>query len=255
MTGNVLEVRGLYKNFGKKNVLSDVNFTVSEGEILGYLGPNGAGKTTTVRIILNALEKNSGEIIFRGKKTGKSDVMFRKHIGYMPENNTPLEFVNALEYLDFLTGIYGIARPKRKEKIEDMLKIFNLFNERKKLIRDYSKGMKQKLLFIGAVIHNPALLILDEPFTGIEPQTAIMMRDLIHKLRDEGTAVIFSSHILEIVEKLADRVILINEGTVVGEGIVKELMSSGGLEEFFKSLTNSGNQDENILKIIQTIKS
>lgn len=255
MTENILEVKGLFKKFGKKEVLNNVNFSVQKGEILGFLGPNGAGKTTTIRIMLNALNSNSGNIVFEGNTVKRNEVAYRSNIGYMPENNTPLEFVNAVEYLEFLSGVYGIEKSKRKAKIDELLQIFKLYDERKKLIRDYSKGMKQKILFIGAVFHNPSLLILDEPFTGIEPSTAIMMRDLIHKLKDSGTAIIFSSHILEIVEKLADRVILIDNGEIIGEGIVRELKDRGGLEEFFTVLTKSGNSDENIRRITETIKS
>ncbi len=250
----ILIIRNLKKKFGKKQVLNGVNFEIKKGEIVGYLGPNGSGKTTTLRIIMNGIEKDEGEIIFRNNTIRKDDVYYKKYIGYMPENATPFDFLNAYEYLEFLCKIYDIDKNKINEKIEEMLKVFGLNKDRKKIIRNYSKGMKQKLLFIGSIIHNPELLILDEPFSGIEPQTAMLMKNLIIEMKKQGTAIIFSSHILEIVEKLADRVILLHKGKNVGEGMVSDLRQKGGLEEFFTFLTDNNEIDEETIKIINTIK-
>ena len=241
------------KSFGNKEVLKGVYLHVGKGEVLGYLGPNGAGKTTTIRIILNAVKHNEGNVIFNGVSINAQDISFRSRIGYMPENSTPFGFLNAAEYLTFIGKVYSIKAELLRERINELLNIFGLYNDRKRQINTYSKGMKQKLLFISSIIHNPVLLILDEPFAGIEPNTAMLMRKIIIEMKKKGTGIIFSSHVLEIVEKLADRVVLINDGIVVGEGMVDELRDEGGLEQFFNQLTSSGNMDTNTQRIIETI--
>lgn len=250
---NILSLKGINKSFGRKQVLKGIDLTVNQGEIIGYLGPNGAGKTTTIRIILNAIKYDSGEILFQGLNVGNRDIAFRKYIGYMPENSTPFGFLNAVEYLTFIGKVYEIRNSVLKERIGEFLSIFNLEGERNKLLKNYSKGMKQKILFISSIIHNPPLLILDEPFTGIEPNTAMLMRNIILEMKKKGTGIVFSSHVLEIVEKLADRVVLINGGIVMGQGMMDELKDEGGLETFFSRLTSSGNMDSNTQRIIETI--
>jgi len=250
---SVLNLKDIRKSFGKKEVLRGIDLSVSQGEILGYLGPNGAGKTTTIRVIMNAIKRNSGTVDLLGDKISKDDIKFRKKIGYMPENNTPFGFLNAEEYLSFIGRVFEINEDALKERIDEFISIFNLNEDRKRLIKDYSKGMKQKILFIASIIHNPKLLILDEPFTGIEPNTAMLMRNIIIEMKKKGAGIIFSSHVLEIVEKLADRVVLINEGVIVGEGLVSELKDKGGLEQFFNYLTSSENINDNTKHIIETI--
>lgn len=258
MTGSdmdkILEVRDLRKKFSRGFMLENISFSIGRGEIVGYLGPNGAGKTTTIKLIMNALSRDSGEILILGEPFSSKDTDFRRHIGYMPENGTPFEFLTAKEYLQFICGVYGIQKKKADSKIAELLGVFGL-TEEKKQIRAYSKGMKQKLLFLSSIIHNPELLILDEPFNAIEPQTAMLMKNLIQRMKTDGKAVIFSSHVLEIVEKLADRVILLNKGSLVGEGFVSSLKSRGGLDGFFRELIDTSSIDENTLKIIETIKS
>jgi len=250
----IIELKNVSKNFGKGFFLDNISFSIGRGEIVGYLGPNGAGKTTTIKLLMNAIKKDSGSIYFKDKSIEKDETLFRKHIGYMPENGTPFEFLTAREYLEFVSGAYGIDKKKIRGKIDELLSIFSL-TEEKKSVRTFSKGMKQKLLFLSAIIHNPDLLILDEPFNAIEPQTAMLMKNLICEMKQDGKAVIFSSHVLEIVEKLADKVILLNNGKIVGEGFVSSLKSRGGLDGFFRELIDSSNIDENTVKIIQTIKS
>lgn len=250
---SVLNLKDIRKSFGKKEVLRGIDLSVNQGEILGYLGPNGAGKTTTIRVIMNAIKRNSGTVELLGEKISKDDIEFRKKIGYMPENNTPFGFLNAEEYLSFIGRVFEINEDALEERIDEFISIFNLNEDRKRLIKDYSKGMKQKILFIASIIHNPKLLILDEPFTGIEPNTAMLMRNIIIEMKKKGAGIIFSSHVLEIVEKLADRVLLINEGVIVGEGLVSELKDKGGLEQFFNYLTSSEDINDNTKHIIETI--
>lgn len=249
----ILKLNKVSKSFGNFN-LKEISLEIKEKEIVAFLGPNGAGKTTLIKLIMNGLKKEKGEIIFLGESIKQNDVNYRKYIGYMPETGTPYEFLSAREYLEFLMGVYGIKRSKMNEKIKEVLSIFNLKDD-KKHIQTYSKGMKQKVLFLGAIIHNPKLLILDEPFNAIEPQTAMLMKNVLHQLKKGGSCIIFSSHILEIVEKLADKVILINNGEKVGEGSISSIKESGGLEEFFKNLTKTYHLDENTEKIIDVIKS
>ena len=249
----ILKLNKVSKSF-ENFKLKEISLEIKEKEIVAFLGPNGAGKTTLIKLIMNGLKKEKGEIIFLGESIKQNDVNYRKYIGYMPETGTPYEFLSAREYLEFLMGVYGIKRSKMNEKIKEVLSIFNLKDD-KKHIQTYSKGMKQKVLFLGAIIHNPKLLILDEPFNAIEPQTAMLMKNVLHQLKKGGSCIIFSSHILEIVEKLADKVILINNGEKVGEGSISSIKESGGLEEFFKNLTKTYHLDENTEKIIDVIKS
>ncbi|MEO0289463.1 MAG: ABC transporter ATP-binding protein [candidate division WOR-3 bacterium] len=246
----VLSVKNLKKVYGKF-LLDNLSFDIFEKQMVGFLGPNGSGKTTTIKLIMNSIPKDGGEIIFDGKKIEKDDVVFRKNIGYMPESGTPYEFLTGKEYIDFILGLFKVK--KDQKKIDELFKIFNLKDEKKK-IGKYSKGMKQKLLFISAIIHNPKLLILDEPFNAIEPQTAFLMKNILNNLKSDGTSILFSTHILEIVEKLSDKVILMNDGKKVGEGEIEQIKRSGGVEQFFNSLIVSSENDDNLKKIIEIIK-
>jgi len=248
----ILRLVNVNKSFGSFK-LKNISLDIKSGEIVAFLGPNGAGKTTTIKLIMNSLKRDNGEIEFLGELIGANDVSFRRSIGYMPESGTPYEFLTAREYLEFLLGVYGSDKGGRREKITEVLGIFNLKDD-KKHIRTYSKGMKQKVLFLGAIIHNPKLLILDEPFNAIEPQTAMLMKSILHEMKQNGAGIIFSSHILEIVEKLADRVILINNGEKVGDGTTSSIKERGGLEEFFRNLTNAYQIDENTEKILDVIR-
>lgn len=249
----LLRLKNVKKSFGRKNVLNGIDLEVKGGEILGYLGPNGAGKTTTIRVILNAIKHESGSMNFKGNDILPREVEYRKYIGYMPENSTPFGFLNAEEYLTFIGKVYRIDNDALKNRISEFLNIFNLEKDKKRPLKNYSKGMKQKILFISSIIHNPPLLILDEPFAGIEPNTAMLMRNIIIEMKKKGTGIIFSSHVLEIVEKLADRIVLINKGIVVGEGMMNDLKQQGGLETFFSRLTSIENLDNNTMRIIETI--
>jgi ABC-2 type transport system ATP-binding protein len=246
----LLIVKNLKKVYGKF-FLDNVSFDIYEKEMVGFLGPNGSGKTTTIKLIMNSVQKDGGEIIFDGKKIEKDDVEFRRNIGYMPESGTPYEFLTGREYIDFILGVFKVK--KDEKKIDELFKIFNLKEEKKK-IGKYSKGMKQKLLFISAIIHNPKLLILDEPFNAVEPQTAFLMKNILNSLKSEGTSILFSTHTLEIVEKLSDKVILLNDGKKVGEGEIQQIKQEGGIEEFFNRLVVSSENDENLKKIIEIIK-
>lgn len=246
----LLSVKNLKKSYGKF-LLDNLSFEIYEKEMVGFLGPNGSGKTTTIKLIMNSIQKDGGEIIFDGKKIEKDDFTFRSYIGYMPESGTPYEFLTGREYINFILGVFKVK--KDEKKLDELFRIFNLKEEKKK-IGKYSKGMKQKLLFISAIIHNPKLLILDEPFNAVEPQTAFLMKNILNTLKKDGVSILFSSHTLEIVEKLSDRVILLNDGKKVAEGEIDKIKRDGGVEEFFKRVIISSEDDDNIKKIVEIIK-
>lgn len=246
----LLSVKNLKKSYGKF-LLNNLSFEIYEKEMVGFLGPNGSGKTTTIKLIMNSIPKDGGEIIFDGKKIEKDDFTFRSYIGYMPESGTPYEFLTGREYINFILGVFKVK--KDEKKLDELFRIFNLKEEKKK-IGKYSKGMKQKLLFISAIIHNPKLLILDEPFNAVEPQTAFLMKNILNTLKKDGVSILFSSHTLEIVEKLSDRVILLNDGKKVAEGEIDKIKRDGGVEEFFKRVIISSEDDDNIKKIVEIIK-
>lgn len=246
----ILNVKNLRKNY-EKFLLNDLTFQIFEKEIVGFLGPNGSGKTTTIKLLINSIPRDGGEVFFLGEKIKKSNIEFRRYIGYMPETGTPYEFLTAKEYLEFMMDVYKIK--KDHKKIDELLNIFEL-KDVKKRIKNFSKGMKQKLLFISSIIHDPKLLILDEPFNSVDPQTVYLMKKILLGLKNEKTSIIFSSHILEIVEKLSDRIILLNNGIKVYEGEMNKIKKEGSVEELFNRLSSSNDADENLKKVIEIIK-
>ncbi len=219
-----IETRNISKLFGKQRALDDVNLSVVQGELVGFLGPNGAGKSTMMKIITGYLPADSGEVFINGEKISAEALEYKKDIGYLPEHNPLYPDLYIKEYLEFSAGFYGLKKPKKQ--LAKMIELTGLGDEQHKKIRSLSKGYRQRVGLAQALIHDPSILILDEPTTGLDPNQLEEIRKLIRQISREKT-VILSSHIMQEVEAVCNRVIIINKGKIVADGDIAEVRSSG----------------------------
>jgi ABC-2 type transport system ATP-binding protein len=219
----MLEIRGLTKLFNGFPAVDNVSFVARAGEVTGYLGPNGSGKSTTVKIITGLLEPTAGDIYWHGRKTSHDIESFKARLGYVPEEPYLYLHLTGLEYLEMVALLREIPRPRALPKINALLELLGLAGDRYTPISGYSKGMRQKILLIAALLHDPELLILDEPFSGLDVNSALVIRELIVSLAAAGKTVLLSSHEMEIVEKVASHVVILYMGKVVANDSVSNL--------------------------------
>lgn len=243
----MLSISHLSKRYKNNDVyaLSDVSFEVKEGEIFGFLGPNGAGKSTTIKCLTGILPYEEGCIKICGVDLKENAVQAKKNIGYVSDNHATYEKLTAREYIRFMADMYGVGVNDRKTRTEKLLELFELTNVYDKQISGYSHGMKQKICVIGALVHNPRLWVLDEPLTGLDPKSAHQLKELMREHCNQGNSVFFSSHVLEVVEKLCDRIAIINKGsilTVSDMDTLKQNAEELSLEDFFLSVTEKGTE-------------
>lgn len=237
----MLEVRNLTKRYSAITAVDRVSFTIQPGQILGYLGPNGSGKSTTVKALAGLLEPSEGEILFRGVDVRKDFVAFKRTMGYVPEEAHLYPHLTGREYLQLVGRLRGMPHAILDEKADGFLKLFNLSDARYSLIGSYSKGMRQKILISAALLHNPDILIFDEPFSGLDVNAAEVLKVLIRRLADEGKGILYSSHVLEVVEKVCSEVVILRKGKVVAQDTVSKLrdyMSLPSLEDVFRQLAH-----------------
>src|SRR5580765_7866309 len=235
----MLEARHLVKRFFGTAVVNDVNFEVRPGEVVGYLGPNGSGKSTTTKMLTGLLETSAGAVYWNGGDIARDPVAFRQRLGYVPEEPNLYTFQSAIEYLELVGRLRELPSALLARKIGALLELFGLSQATNQDIASFSKGMKQKVMIIAALLHDPDVLILDEPDSGLDVTATLVLRHLITALARRGKAVLYSSHVLELVEKTCDRVIVIHRGKVVADntvGALRELMSSGSFEDVFAQL-------------------
>jgi ABC-2 type transport system ATP-binding protein len=235
----VLEARRLMKRFYGVTVVNDVSFVVRPGEVLGYLGPNGSGKTTTARMLTGLADPTSGVVLFDGRDINSDLIGFRRRLGYVPEEPHLYPFLSGREYLQFVGRLRELPPSLLDHKIDTLLELFGLTGAVEQGISSYSKGMKQKVLIIAALVHDPDLLIFDEPDSGLDVTTTLILRHLVRILAERGKAVVYSSHVLEIIEKLCTRIIVLHRGRVVADDSVRQLqslMARNSLEEVFSDL-------------------
>jgi len=254
----MLEVRGLVKRYNRVPVVDDVSFVIRPGEILGYLGPNGAGKSTTVKILTGLIEPSDGDIFFNGTDVRKDFIAFQRRIGYVPEEAHVYPHLTGREYLQLIGRLRGLPRRVLEPRMEELLRVFSLWDDRHSPLSSYSKGMRQKILLSGALIHNPELLILDEPFSGLDVTTALVLRTLLHELAALGKMVFYSSHVLEVVEKVCYRVLILRKGKVVAHETVerlRDLMHEPSLENIFAQLTEQEDPAEKVRGILAAMQS
>lgn len=235
----ILEMNQVKKQFDGKEVLKDINFSVFPGEIIGYIGPNGAGKSTTVKIILGLLKQNSGEIRIFGELLDSDDAAYKKRIGYVPENADLYETLTAEEYLLFIGQLYGLEENTIRKKGYEMMEAFGISSFYQSRLETFSKGMSQKVLIISSLLHNPDLLFWDEPLNGLDANSVLVIKEVLIRLKAEGKTIFYSSHIMDTVEKLSDRILILNDGVIVADGTFKEISKEADstLEELFNQLT------------------
>lgn len=232
----MLTIRNLTKTFSKKTAVDNLSLTIRPGEIYGFIGHNGAGKTTTIKAVCGILRFDAGEIEIDGISVKTQPVLAKQRLAYLPDNPDLYEFLSGIKYLNFIADIFGLTQAQREERIQGLADAFELTPDLGQPISAYSHGMKQKLAVIGALIHEPRLLVLDEPFTGLDPKASFLLKQQMKQLCAQGGAVFFSTHVLDVAEKLCDRVGILRQGRLVAEGSVEEVKGKESLEEVFLEL-------------------
>ena len=240
----MIEIKNVSKEYKKGiKAIEKINLKINNGEIFGFLGPNGAGKTTTIKMMTGILDIDEGEILIDEKDIEKNPVEAKKRFGYVPDNPEIFLKLKGIEYLNFIADIYEISEEKRKEKIEELSKKFEINKVLNNKIESYSHGMKQKIIIIGALLHSPNNLIIDEPMTGLDPKSTYELKKIMRENADEGKAVFFSTHILDVAEKLCDKIGIINKGKLIFVGTIdeikKEKKENKSLEELFMEITEN----------------
>src|SRR5882757_5719328 len=250
----MLEVRGLIKRYNRIPAVDSVSFTIRPGEILGYIGPNGAGKSTTVKVLTGLIEPTDGKIFFNGRDVREDWIGFQRQMGYVPEEPHLYPHLGGREYLQLVGRLRGLPRRVLEPRMDQMLRLFSLWEDRHSPLSSYSKGMRQKILLSGALLHNPDLLILDEPFSGLDVNTAMVLRSLLKSLAERKKMILYSSHVLEVVEKVCHKVLILRKGQVVAHDSVarlRELMSKSSLEDVFAQLTQPEDTEAIARRIIE----
>ena len=245
----MIEIKNVSKSYVKgKKCIENLNLEVKNGEIFGFLGPNGAGKTTTIKIITGILDADDGDVIIDGKSITDNPLEAKKSFGFVPDNPDMFLKLKGIEYLNFMADVYEVSAEKRKEKIEELTKKFEIYNELNNQIQSYSHGMRQKIVICGALLSNPKNWILDEPMTGLDPKSSYDLKEMMREHAKSGKTVFFSTHILEVAEKLCDRVGIISKGKLVFVGTLDEMKEkfkeNGSLEELFLEITEQSEKEE-----------
>jgi ABC-2 type transport system ATP-binding protein len=253
----MLEARGLTKRFRSLTVVDHVNFTVRAGEITGYLGPNGSGKSTTVKMMTGLLHPTEGEILFNGRNIRTDNIEFKHRLGYVPEEPNLYGNLTGLEYLQLAGGLRGLPFDRVTKKANELLDLLSLSEARWVPISAYSKGMKQRVLIAGALLHDPDVLIFDEAQSGLDIANALLFRHLLRTLAARGKAVLYISHVLELVEKICEHIVVIYQGRVVADDSVSSLrglMQLPNLEEIFKQLVEQGDMESRANDIVEVMR-
>ncbi len=229
----VLVVKGVTRTFGEKRALDDVSLEVPAGSIFGFVGPNGAGKTTLIRSIVGVAKPDAGDIRIAGQSVLTDALACKRHIAYVPDNPDVYEFLTGMQYLDYIADVFEVPAALRRERIRAHAERLGIADDLGSLVSAYSHGMRQKLVLIGAFLHEPLLMVLDEPFVGLDPEASFQVKGMLRELAARGSAVFFSSHVLEVVEKLCDRVAIIQHGRIQACGATEEVRGAEGLEAVF----------------------
>lgn len=232
----MLRIENLTKKYGEKKAVDSLSLTIAPGEIYGFIGHNGAGKTTTIKAVCGILDFDGGEIYVDGTSIKADPLKCKREIAYIPDNPDLYDFYTGVKYLNFIADIYGIPSDVRKERMRRYCDMFELTPELARPISEYSHGMKQKLAVISALIHSPKLWLLDEPFVGLDPKAAHTLKQIMREVCDGGGAIFFSTHVLEVAEKLCDKIAIIKNGRLVVSGTTDEVRGDASLEDVFLEL-------------------
>lgn len=235
----MLDIKGLTKCYGEKKAVDDLTLHIAPGTIYGFIGHNGAGKTTTLRSVAGILNFDEGEILIGGLSIKADPIGCKKQFAYIPDNPDLYEYMTGIKYLDFIADVFGVGSEERRERIEKYAALFELTNDLAQPISAYSHGMKQKLAIISAWLHEPKLVIMDEPFVGLDPKAAHILKGMMRELCDNGGAIFFSTHVLEVAEKLCDQVAIIKGGRLIRSGTMAQVKGDDSLEEVFLELEDT----------------
>jgi len=253
----VIITNNLSKTYTTK-VLNDINLSIKSGEIIGYIGPNGAGKSTTIKILSGIIPEFDGDASVLGFDVRKDSLEIKRRIGYIPENASLYETLSPLEYLNFIGQLYGMDSAQVTKKAKELLHVFELSNFDETRMTTFSKGMRQKVLLIAGMIHNPSILFLDEPLSGLDANAVILVKEILSQLKKSDKTIFYSSHIMDVVEKISDRIIIINKGKMIANGTYEELNSqaqSGSLERIFTELTGNKEHESAAGEFINILES
>ena len=232
----MLYIEHLTKTFGEKKAVDDLSLHIAPGEIYGFIGHNGAGKTTTLKSVVGIQQFDSGEITIGGTSIQKDPLTCKKQIAYIPDNPDLYDFMTGIKYLNFIADIFGVSSEVRQVRIRKYAELFELTDDLAQPIAAYSHGMKQKLAIISAWLHDPKLIIMDEPFVGLDPKASHLLKGMMREVCDQGGAIFFSTHVLEVAEKLCDKVAIIKGGKLIRSGTMEEVKGDDSLEEVFLEL-------------------
>ena len=232
----MLKIENLTKTYGHKKAVDDLSLHIESGSIYGFIGHNGAGKTTTLKAIVGIMNFDSGDIYIDGKSIKKDALACKKIMAYIPDNPDLYEYLTGIKYLNFICDVYGVDQEKRTERIKKYSDMFELSDSLGEVISAYSHGMKQKLAIIAALVHEPKLIIMDEPFVGLDPKATHLLKQLIRQMCDQGAAIFFSTHVLEVAEKLCDKIAIIKAGKLIVSGNTQDVIGDESLEDVFLEL-------------------
>ena len=232
----MLRIENLTKTYGEKRAVDNLSLHIAPGEIYGFIGHNGAGKTTTLKAVVGILQFDKGEVFIKGESIRKNPLACKQKSAYIPDNPDLYEFMTGIKFLNFIADIFGVPEEKRQERIRKYADLFEMTENLAQPIASYSHGMKQKLAIISAWIHEPKLIIMDEPFVGLDPKAAHILKQMMREICDEGGAIFFSTHVLEVAEKLCDKVAIIRNGQLIQSGTMQEVKGDDSLEEVFLEL-------------------
>jgi len=255
-TGSSIDVSHLTKAYGQTIALNDVTLSVGTGEVRGLLGPNGSGKSSLMKTIMGLTKPSYGSIQVLGYDVRSRPMEIKKIVGYVPESPRLYEFLTATEYLDFIADVRGLPYEQKKERIARFVDALDLEGKQGDMISSYSQGMKQKVAIIGALLHRPRVLLMDEPLNGLDPKSARLVKELIHGLAKEGVSVVFSTHILEIAEAICDKLTILQGGKILAEGTSRDLrenagLPGSGLEDVFLKLTGTKGVEDIVEALIR----
>ncbi len=243
----MIDFEHVSKSYGKGGVkaVDDLNLHIEQGKVFGFIGPNGAGKTTTIRLLTGILAPTEGKVTIGGYDMAKDPIQAKRQIGYVPDQHDLYDRLTGLEYLRFMADLYGVEEQDRKARVEHYLEMFELRDAVGQQIKSYSRGMKQKLTVIGALLHQPPVWVLDEPMVGLDPRAAHLLKEEMRRHCDAGNTVFFSTHVLEVAERLCDEIAIIDGGHLIAQGTLEELRSGHqgeSLEQLFLTLTDDAEE-------------
>lgn len=253
----IIQIQNLVKHYPGKQVLKGIDLDVYPGQVIGYIGPNGAGKSTTVKILCGLINNFEGQVSIMDMDVKENSQAIKQHIGYIPELAELYDVLTPREFLTFMGALYNMEDDLVKHRLEALLEAFGLLENIDNRMDTFSKGMKQKVLLSSGILHNPSIIILDEPLSGLDANSVIIVKELISKLAKEGKTIFYCSHMMDVVEKISDRIVLIDQGTIIANGTFEELKQTQGntsLEKMFANLTSANHLESTADNLLNALK-